>query len=577
MTGDAANTESSVVDGIAQLVCKSLVILDGSAFARRWRLLETTRAYALEKLAENREAEQDARCHAEYYRHLLEQAEADSTIQSKAGWFAAYGREIDDVRAALDWSFSPNGDPAIGIALTVAAVPLWMHLSLVAECRERVEQALSAVDANRGQHRDMQLFAALGGALLYTTGPGPETNAAWMKALEIAAELDENDYRFRALWGLWVSRLNNGEHLAALALANEFRSLVANANHPVDVLIGERMNGFSLHFLGDQVNAQRHIENMLGRYVPVLHQSHIVRFQFDQAVTARATLAVIHWLQGFPEQAMRTVETSIEDALSIDHAVSLCSALAQGACPLALFTNDMNVADRFVSMLLDHSESHGLDIWHAIGLCFGDVVRIRRGDVVAGLHGLRSRLAELPHTRFARRYTSFLAEAAAALGTVGQSAEGIEVINDAIAKSESNEERWCFAELIRVKGQLLLLQNDGNAALAEDYFLQSIRWARQQGALSWELRSALSLSGLRHNQRRDREARDILESVYHRFTEGFETADLRAAKRLLERMVDKLDPRVLEPARHHLVDRGDRARQGEWEVGGGTASDPTAR
>jgi predicted ATPase/DNA-binding winged helix-turn-helix (wHTH) protein len=533
VAADSAKGASTVVEGIAHLVAKSLVILGGSEAARRWRLLETTRAYALEKLAEHGEAEQVARDHAEYHQRLFEQAEPRASMQSKAAWLAAYGYEIDDVRAALDWCFSPSGDPAIGIALTVATTPLWMHLSLMTECRERVERALAAVDARRDERRAMQLFAALGGALLYTTGPGPETNAAWTHALEIATRLDENDYRFRALWGLWVSRLNNGEHLAALALANEYRGLVANAKHPVDALIGDRMLGFSLHFMGDQANAQRHIEHMLDRYVPASDQSHIVRFHYDQAVTARATLAMIHWLRGFPDQAMHTVENSIADAMSIDHAVSLCSALAQGACPLALFTGDLTAAERFISLLLDHSEIHRLDIWHAIGLCFKDVLRIRQGDVVAGLHALRCKLAALPHTRFARRYTSFLAEAAAALGRVGRIAEGIEVIDEAIAQSESNEERFCFAELLRIKGQLLLPRHGKNATIAEDCFSQSLRWARQQGALAWELRTALSLSGLWRTQRRDREAHDVLASVYGRFTEGFDTADLRAAKRVL--------------------------------------------
>jgi predicted ATPase len=89
-------------------------------------------------------------------------------------------------------------------------------------------------------------------------------------------------------------------------------------------------------------------------------------------------------------------------------------------------------------------------------------------------------------------------------------------------------------EVLRLKGELLILQNESNAAVAEDCFLRSLDWARRQGALSWELRTATSLARLRRDQGRRREAFDLLASVYGRFTEGFGTADLQSAKRLLD-------------------------------------------
>ena len=123
---------------------------------------------------------------------------------------------------------------------------------------------------------------------------------------------------------------------------------------------------------------------------------------------------------------------------------------------------------------------------------------------------------------------------AEALGRAGQNADGLAAIEEAIARSERTEERWAIAEMLRIKGELLLMQGGPEAAdAAEDLFRQALDWARQQGALSWELRAAASLARLLRDRDRIGEARDLLAPIYDRFTEGFGTADLQSAKRLL--------------------------------------------
>jgi len=182
---------SEVVDGVSSLVAKSLVAAEIDSAIARYRLLDTTRAYALEKLGDSGELEAIARHHAEYYRDLFERAEAEWEAQPAAEWLADYGRQIDNLRAALDWAFSPGGDNSIGVALTAAAVPLWMHLSLMEECRGRVERALAAITAGagRGAPREMQLHAALAASLMFTRGAVSEIGAAGTRALEIAESL----------------------------------------------------------------------------------------------------------------------------------------------------------------------------------------------------------------------------------------------------------------------------------------------------------------------------------------------------------------------------------------------------
>jgi len=540
VTSGAEIAAEDVIDHVANLVGKSLVIADTAGATADYRLLETMRVYALEKLSDSGELEPMARRHAEYYRVVFERAEGERQTLSTADWLATYGHQIDNLRAALDWAFSGRGDADTGVALTVAAVPLWTHLSLMQECRRRVEQALHSLgsSASRDRHREMELLAALGAALMYTKGAVPETRSAFARALEIADGLDDTDYRLRSLWGLWVDRMNNGAVREAMTLAETFSRLALKSTDPLALPIGDRTMGFALHFLGEQSDARRHLERMLDGQRPAVHEPHIVRFQFDPWVTARSRLAVVLWLQGYPDQALRTVQRSVEEALSIDHAVTLCNAFAQGACPVALLSGDLLVGERFVTTLLEHAQRHGLTFWQADGRCFRAVLRIERGDVAGGLDMLHGTLDELSKAAFHTRYDAFLGELAQALSRTGRVAEGLAAIDAALDRVEATGGLWYIAELLRIKGEIVLLGGASNAAAAaEGLFSEGLGWARRQDALSWELRCACSLARLRDSQDRGKDGAELLGAVYARFTEGFETADLKAAKALLDSLL----------------------------------------
>jgi predicted ATPase len=386
----------------------------------------------------------------------------------------------------------------------------------------------------------MKLQAALAASLMYTRGAVPTIGVAWARALEIAEASDDTEYQLRSLWGLWSFHISGGRERTALALAERFHTLAESRSDLNDRLVGERMIGFSQHYVGDQRSAQHHIERMLLHYVPPVGKSHIIRFQTDQRVTARAFLGRILWLRGFPEQAMRATASGVEEARATNHAISLCYALAVSACPIALLAGDLEAGEHYVRMLLEHSTRHVLTLWHAWGVSHQGVLAIRRGDLDTGLRKLRSGFAELGDANSALRLLTFLGEMADALGRAGQIADSLTVADEAIARSEHTEERWLLAELLRVKGELLLLQNAPDSALlAEGQFRHALDWARRQGALAWELRAAMSLARLLGAQDRVHEARALLAPIYDQFTEGFGTADLTAARTL------DVQPRVL--------------------------------
>ncbi len=380
--------EIDIVDGLFSLIAKSLVVANVDAGAPRYALLDTTRAYALGKLAESGERERFERRHAEYYLALFEQAETELATRPAAAWLADYGWQIGNLRAALDWAFAPGGDAETGAALTAAAVPLWMHLSLLEECRSRVERALAARDGEAdatADLRQMKLLAALGAALIYSSNVTFDAmSTAWTQALAIAERFDEPEYQLRALWGLWFAHWASGGHRAALTLAQKFCALAARRPHPNDRLVGDRLIGVSQQFLGDQHVARRHLEHMLAHYVPPEPRAHAVRFQSDQRVAASTFLARVLWLQGFPDQAMRMAEQALADAHANDQAISSCYVLAHGACPIALWTGDPGVAERYADMLIDLSKRCSLARWLAFGHSYQGVLAIGRGDIATG-------------------------------------------------------------------------------------------------------------------------------------------------------------------------------------------------
>ena len=287
-----------VVDHIANLVAKSLLVADLREETAQYRLLDTTRLYVLDKLRSGGEFAQAARRHAEHYRGVFAHAEVESESLPQAEWLAIYGRHLSNVRAGLDWAFSAEGEPQIGVALTVAVVPLWVQLSLFGECRERVERALAVLKGDEPvtARPRMQLSAALAWSLMYGVGRARDAGPAWTATLELAEKLDDRGYRVRALWGLCIDQFNNGEFRTALEFARRFAGLVADSADAIDLMMAERILATALHYLGDQKNARQHIDRALAHLAALAQQPQIVRLRFDHRVSAHYFQARSLWL-----------------------------------------------------------------------------------------------------------------------------------------------------------------------------------------------------------------------------------------------------------------------------------------
>ena len=274
---------------------------------------------------------------------------------------------------------------------------------------------------------------------------------------------------------------------------------------------------------------------MLAHYAVPVTGPRIIRFVFDQRATARSFLARVLWLQGFPDQATHIAQSTMDEARANGDMLTVCQVIVQAACPISILAGDYPRLDSLVSMLLDYSERNNLFFWRVWGRCFKGVQLIKSGDLGAGLIQLREGMEELRDIQYGVYYVVFLCEYAEALGLSGQPDQGLVVIDEALARSERNEENWYVPELLRVKGELILKRGGEDAVMdAREHFQRSLEWSRRQGTPSWELRTAVSLAQVHSKDNHPNTSLNLLKTVYRKFTEGHASADLVVARRILD-------------------------------------------
>ncbi|SHN08154.1 winged helix-turn-helix domain-containing protein [Rhizobacter sp. OV335] len=529
-----AGGDCDMVAAMESLTAKSLVCADVRGSEVRYRLLDTTRAFAAQKLQDSGEAHDLHRRHAEHLVDVLTRVEREARHQHSADWVAAHGHRVDDVRGALAWAFSPAGDARLGIALTVCAIPLWTQLSLLDECRDSTERALAI---GTGQSllavRDrMRLGAALAQATLYTRGPRPETDALWKDALRDADDSGDASFQLRTLWGLSVYLVFAGQYHAALGYLRRLRIAARRHGDAADRLGAERLIATNLHYFGRQGSARARLDKVLQAGADPVQHADISRFQFDQRVVARGTMASVLWLQGLAEQALHIAHEAVESAQAASHPVSLCNALGHTAIPIALYTGDLAAADALMQRLRAHLRQHALNVWCMLSHCLQGMIGIERGDGSC-VDELASLLGKLRASGYGLRQSFYGVALARGQALAGRHGEALVTLDNALALCEQTAERWFLPEVLRIKGELL--RQDGSPATraeAQQLFRQSMGMARRQGALALELRATLSLAELLAGCDRTDEAAGLVDAIRSRFTEGHRTADLKRAARL---------------------------------------------
>ena len=387
-----------VFDGLANLVTKSLVAVDFDDAEVRYRLLDTARAYALDKLLAGGELPAMSHRLAEHYRQRLQSVHNGNgaSLEVTPAWAA----DLANIRAALDWAASPTGDRSVYIGLTMAAVPLWMQLSLLAECRSRVNEALQALDGAPADISDSEMIlrAALGLSLMYTRGPIQETEAIWKRVLQLAESVGNTEFQLRALYGLWLYKALICEYRAALELARRFREVADKGAVAANIATAERLEARSCIILGINRRpalARCEASTLRCPQPAILYDT----LQPRSAGGAYVLLARSLWLIGLPDQAMQAAQAGVDEAVVVGHTNSLCVALADGAGVVAVLIGDHDKAETFEAALTRHADRHALDVWRTYARALRGRLLLNR-DPATGSGLLRSALADLRNTPF---------------------------------------------------------------------------------------------------------------------------------------------------------------------------------
>ncbi|WP_426157357.1 ATP-binding protein [Pseudomonas sp. TSRC2-2] len=523
----------AVFSAVTQLVAKSLLSVEVGDEDVFYRLLDTTRHYALEKLEQADELSATRQRHAERCLTLMQQAQADWDNTPTVLWMERYARGLEDLRAALDWSLNGPGPDELGVQLTAASAPLWQELSRLRNYSRYVRRALSLLEetAEPCPRLQIALKLALGSASYHTWGGTPQTIQAFVDACQLAEKHGDLAGQLRAVSGHMAVNLSCGHYRTALAQSEQFDRIGLHGE-PLLSLSTHRLRVLALHYAGDQPQARVHAEQVLQR---MAHSGHLNRFthgfgvQYDQSVASLTVLARVLWLQGLPEQAWRTARQALDIAVQINHGTSICYTLALASCLIAHYNGDRANARALLQLLLEQSQKHSVLLFNNWGRHYAQVID---PDNAAPVSAQSSGLIREVMVTLDERFVDETLVERARNGDAGWSAAEILRAHAAALLKESEKPILEPARESARAGATKILQ-------AEQTLQQALIIARSQGALAWELRSATDLAELWQSQSRQREALDLLTPIYQRFTEGYATADVRKVRRLLDRLRDQ--------------------------------------
>jgi predicted ATPase len=530
VVADETIDEANVSDCVWELRSKSMISARGQE--ARLRLLDTTLAFASRRFAKSDEENQCRRRHALYFCDLFKQgASRDMPARDIPARLGALGGEIDNLRAALNWAFSVEGDAKIGVELAAASASTWMAMALLTECREWMAKAISRLDdSTAGSRQEMIIQAALASCMMFTDGMTEETYASWSKARLLAECLNDTECQLDSLLVLWAHQIRLPGYAEATELADRCGDVADGSGDRGAIAMANYMRGVTYHHIGRILQAETHFELSLHRDDEASRQSLIRRFGYDRKVDALAVLANLVWLRGCPDQARRLNQMSIAEARQLDHAVPLCVALAWASFNTYLTTPDDLKTEALANELVDHAAKYTVESYHGFGLGMQALCKIRRGEADAASATLYRGLEKLSMARYRVFNWIMQAEFARCTAVAGRARQGLAVFER--AKIDLDETQWYAPELHRIRGELALA-NDEGLAVGRRYFLGALERSDRQASLSWALRAATSLAIAEKSAGRKEAAWRTLQATHAKFREGLETPDLQLAKQVL--------------------------------------------
>ncbi len=496
---------------VASLVRRSLLSVQVGEARVRYRLLDSTRDYAFEKLVDSGDAPDALRAHALLLCDELEAMNRGGHYLTRTEWMSRHGGDIDDVRAAMDWAFAPGGDTLLAVRLTLSATAVAHFVSLLGEFADRLERGLRSLEGLDPPQPELEFRMRKQYLMLTLQVRGP-CAAADEAERQILALADRVGRRLDVLYVLWIAAFGSGRYDRAAEVARQIGALVAQGDDPVMRLTADRVMAQSLHFGGDGQAGAQLAEQVLNHPAPMVRLGLESVVPVDRRISMRLLLARQLALQLRVAEAFEVVEALVA-LIGDEVAYGSCQALALAACPVALWADRREAARDWIGRLERHALRHELGYWAGWARAFDLVLDARERD--AASTAWTSRVMVAPQDGKLADALCTIQEAFVPEATRRRAAAGSVV--------------WCAPEALRVEGVIAARRHD---PAAEALLQRACAEAARLQLPAWEVRAANSLAQGRLAAGRRAEARTLLGPLVDRFAAPGGHTDLDQLHRL---------------------------------------------
>ena len=398
-----------------------------------------------------------------------------------------------------------------------------------------LEALLKLPETPERNERELGLQLALGFSLQSVLSWGaPEAGASFTRARKLCEQMGDDPRFFAALVGVWAYNLVRAQYETAHGVCEQMLQLAEKSQDPV-LLVTATMCWAKVHYYqADLVSTRQLGERALALDRRENHEAYLAVYNEDGGISARREHSFCMWMLGYPDQALALAKEAVTLAEQTFHPFGLAAAYHTMGSVLTSFRHWQSSQKAFEKVFA-LAEEHALGDMlkhatasNALNLAYQEPTQEALELAKQSIESLDAQGVMVSRTRY-------LARMAEAFLMADRCAEGLAAIAEALAQVERTGERIVAAEIWRIKGELLLKAADSNAhSEAEGCYHRAIKIARQQGTKSLELRAATRLARLWQQEGKQKDAREMLAEIYGWFTEGFDTADLKDAKALLE-------------------------------------------
>ena len=498
-----------IFDAVAGLVEKSLIAARIEEAQAQYRLLDTTRAYALEKLDQFGEFGPISLRHAEYVIERLESQKEMLSALPRAERVAAYSWQLSNVRAALEWTFGPHGNDEIATRLAAASTRLFMELALLIEWRTWAERALARLG---DQHVNS------GHQMVITEGVNPHVRSVSARTSDAALTQHDLVRELLLLNGLFMYSSWTTDIHRALDVAARSQKVASKMQNPGDMAYAESMAGFANHLAGRHLVAQSHFEVGLS-YAASGSRLRAGHHLYDPTSDLLVGMARTLLYRGVLDQSLDYTRRAMEEAGKSDHPATLCRILIV-ILPVYMELDDWQMSEQRIMQLTDLSATHSLKLYQAIATGMRGRWLLFQDNIRDGVALLKRASEELEAERYEMLNMDFVADLAAGLAVSGRHEEALTLVVNALAAQERGGKLLNVPALMRVKGLILSSRSAEDHSGAEASLLWAIDWAKRQSATLFELKAATDLAALLRKQGRLPEACEYLRASLDRMPAG---------------------------------------------------------